>query len=39
VSIDLTDEQVRSAPDYTDRSKPATIVGPPVPMPDDTSGK
>lgn len=30
VSIDLTDAQVRAAPDYTDRSKPATIVGPPV---------
>ncbi len=29
VTIDLTDEQVRSAPAYTDRSKPATIVGPP----------
>ena len=32
VSIDLTDAQVRAAPDYTDRSKPAVIVGPP-PMP------
>ena len=30
VAIDLTDEQIRSAPDYTDRSKPATIVGPPA---------
>lgn len=30
VSIDLTDAQVRSAPDYTDRSKPAVIVGPPT---------
>ena len=29
ITIDLTDQQVRSAPDYTDRSKPATIVGPP----------
>ena len=31
VAIDLTDAQVRSAPDYTDRSKPVTIVGPPAP--------
>ena len=31
VGIDLTDSQVRAAPDYTDRSKPATIVGPPTP--------
>ena len=31
VSIDLTDAQVRAAPDYTDRSKPAVIVGPPGP--------
>ncbi len=29
VSIDLTDQQVRAAPDYTDRSKPAVVVGPP----------
>ena len=28
VSIDMTDEQIRDAPAYTDRSKPATIVGP-----------
>lgn len=33
VSIDLTDAQVRAAPDYTDRSKPATIVGPPAATP------
>ncbi len=39
VTIDLTDEQVRAAPDYSDRSKPATIVGPPLLAPDDTSGK
>ena len=32
VSIDLTDAQVRAAPDYTDRSKPAVVVGPP-PLP------
>ena len=32
LSTDLTDVQVRAAPDYTDRSKPAVIVGPP-PMP------
>ncbi len=31
VAIDLTDAQVRAAPDYTDRSKPAVIVGPPAP--------
>ena len=31
VAIDLTDAQVRAAPDYTDRSKPAVIVGPPSP--------
>ena len=30
VGIDLTDAQVRAAPDYTDREKPATIVGPPT---------
>ena len=30
VTIDLSDEQVRAAPDYTDRSKPAVVVGPPV---------
>ncbi len=30
VAIDLTDKQIQSAPDYTDRSKPATIVGPPA---------
>ncbi len=28
VTIDMTDEQIRNAPAYTDRSKPATIVGP-----------
>ncbi len=33
VAIDLTDAQVRAAPDYTDRSKPAVIVGPPS-LPD-----
>ncbi len=31
VGIDLTDTQVRAAPDYTDRSKPAVIVGLPSP--------
>jgi sporulation protein YlmC with PRC-barrel domain len=31
VAIDLTDAQVRSAPEYTDRTKPASIVGPPAP--------
>ena len=30
VAIDLTDDQVRTAPEYTDRSKPATIVGLPA---------
>ncbi len=30
VAIDLTDAQVRAAPDYTDRSKPAVIVGLPA---------
>jgi hypothetical protein len=30
VAIDLTDAQVKSAPEYTDRSKPATIVGLPT---------
>ncbi len=30
VAVDLTDEQIRAAPDYTDRSKPAVVVGPPV---------
>ena len=30
VSIDLTDTQVRSAPVYTDRTKPAMVVGPPA---------
>ena len=34
VSIELSDAQVRDAPDYTDRSKPATIVGPAAPAPD-----
>ncbi len=29
VTIDLTDDQVRSAPAYNDRSKPATVVGSP----------
>ena len=34
VAIDLTDDQVRSAPAYNDRTKPATVVGPPdVPPP------
>ncbi len=31
VVIDLTDKQIQGAPDYTDRSKPAMIVGPPAP--------
>ena len=31
VAIDLTDAQVRAAPDYNDRSKPAVVVGPPTP--------
>jgi sporulation protein YlmC with PRC-barrel domain len=30
ISIDLSDDQVKSAPEYTDRSKPATIVGLPT---------
>jgi hypothetical protein len=30
IVIDLTDAQVRAAPEYTDRTKPATIVGPPA---------
>ncbi len=30
VSIDMTDSLVRTAPSYTDRTKPAMIVGPPV---------
>ena len=30
VSIDLTDEQVRAAPIYSDRTKPAMVVGPPA---------
>ena len=28
IQIDLKDDQVRAAPDYADRSKPAVIVGP-----------
>ena len=40
VTIDLTDAQVRAAPGYTDRSKPATIVGPPAtPVPATDSEK
>ena len=42
VSIDLTDAQVRAAPDYVDRSKPAVIVGPPgpaAPMPSPEGDK
>ncbi len=40
VAIDLTDKQIQSAPDYTDRSKPATIVGPPaVPASDPAPDK
>ncbi|WP_158744747.1 PRC-barrel domain-containing protein [Acidisphaera sp. L21] len=31
VSIDLTDQQIRAAPDYVDRTKPAMIVGLPAP--------
>ncbi|MEJ1977266.1 MAG: PRC-barrel domain-containing protein [Acetobacteraceae bacterium] len=31
VSIDMTDSQIRTAPSYTDRTKPAMIVGPAVP--------
>ena len=31
VTIDMTDEQIRNAPTYNDRSKPATIVGPAAP--------
>ncbi len=31
IGIDLSDEQVRAAPDYTDRTKPAVVVGPPTP--------
>ena len=30
VAIDMTDQQIQGAPDYTDRSKPAVIVGPPA---------
>ena len=30
VAIDLSDDQVKGAPEYTDRSKPATIVGLPA---------
>jgi sporulation protein YlmC with PRC-barrel domain len=30
VTIDLSDDQVKSAPEYTDRSKPVTIVGAPA---------
>jgi hypothetical protein len=30
VTIDLTDDQVETSPEYTDRSKPATIVGLPA---------
>ena len=29
VTIDLTDDQVRSAPAYNDRTKPAMVVGAP----------
>ena len=40
VAIDMTDAQVRAAPEYTDRSKPATIVGPPAaPVPTTDSEK
>lgn len=38
VAIDLTDAQVQAAPDYTDRSKPATIVGPPSTTPPGPDG-
>lgn len=31
VTIDLTDDQVRSAPTYNDRTKPAVVVGAPDP--------
>jgi hypothetical protein len=30
IAIDLGDDQVKSAPEYMDRSKPATIVGLPT---------
>ncbi len=42
VQVDLTDDQIRAAPDYTDRSKPATIVGPPAvdpPPPNAAAGQ
>ena len=40
VSIDMTDAQVKAAPEYTDRSKPAPIVGPPAaPVPPTDSEK
>lgn len=35
VTIDLTDTQVRSAPEYTDRTRPAIVVGAPETTPDD----
>jgi sporulation protein YlmC with PRC-barrel domain len=35
VNIDLSDDQVKSAPEYTDRTKPATIVG----LPTDPAAK
>ncbi len=29
VTVNLQDEQIKAAPDYTDPTKPATVVGPP----------
>ncbi len=29
VTVDMQDKQIKAAPDYTDPTKPATVVGPP----------
>jgi len=33
VTVDMQDQQIKAAPDYTDPTKPATVVGPPL-MPE-----
>jgi hypothetical protein len=38
VLVDMRDDQIKAAPDYTDPTKPATVVGPAAP-PFDTPGK
>ncbi len=42
VTVDMQDEQIKAAPDYTDPTKPAIVVGPPTapetsPMPEPPS--